>query len=103
MTPKRDEWREKLRSEITYNDETCEITFSGTVISTWNDEANCSYPEDLTWSRTIGSLVTDSFTSGARLAREQTIKEVCEWLKANFHPATQARFYASEIEERFKE
>lgn len=108
MTPKRDEkWEEKLRSEITYNDETCEITFNGDVIGTWNDEANCNYPEDLTWSRTIGSLVTDCSIATAHWARRQAITEVIEALRSedlysnyNARTITACREL---LEERFKE
>lgn len=50
--------------KLTYDDDSCEIKFNGITIGTWNDEAHCDYPEDLTWSRTIGGLVDQAFMAG---------------------------------------
>lgn len=50
--------------KLTYDDDSCEIKFNGITIGTWNDEAHYDYPEDLTWSRTIGGLVDQVFMAG---------------------------------------
>ena len=65
--------KKKPSDNIQHNDENCEITYGDKVIAGWNDEANTQYPEDLTWARTIGDLVSKVFDAGfeAGLAERQ--------------------------------
>jgi hypothetical protein len=59
---------------LKYNDETCEITYNGKVIATWNDDAHCDYPEDLTWARTIGGLADKCFMAGMKEAQAENAR-----------------------------
>lgn len=45
------------------------------------------------------------FRSGARWAREFTVREICEWLKTNFETTDKsaANWYAQKIEQHFKD
>jgi hypothetical protein len=61
----------KSKNVIRYNDKDCTITVNGKVVATWNDEANCDYPEDLIWGRDIGALFTKAFEAGYDLAKEE--------------------------------
>lgn len=65
--------KKKPSDNIQHNDENCEITYGDKVVAGWNDEANTQYPEDLTWARTIGDLVSKAFDAGfeAGLAERQ--------------------------------
>lgn len=61
----RDELIKNLTDNISYADGDGIIYCKSKQIGTWNNEANCDYPEDLTWYRDIGSLYRESFKAGA--------------------------------------
>ena len=74
--------------KLTYDDDSCEIKFNGITIGTWNDEAHYDYPEDLTWSRTIGGLVDQVFMAGVSHGKSE--------LESKLAKAREALFYISE-------
>ncbi len=59
------------RFEVTDLDFMRYIFFDGKCIVTWNDEAHCDYPEDLTWDRDISTLISQI----------ETLKDL-EWKKS---------------------
>jgi hypothetical protein len=54
----------ELVKQIIYVEENGEIMLDGKVIGEWNNEANYDYPEDLTWSRTLGGFHDTAFKAG---------------------------------------
>lgn len=62
--------------KLQYNSGSCEIKADGVVIAGWNDDANSDYPEDLTWSRDIGSLCERIYESAERRGLEKSINEL---------------------------
>ena len=70
--------------KLTYDNDTCEIKYNGVVIGEWNDNANQDYPEDLSWNRDIGRLVSKIFESGfiqGKLENESKLAKAREVLK----------------------
>lgn len=69
--------------KLTYDDDSCEIKFNGITIGTWNDEAHCDYPEDLTWSRTIGGLVDQVFMAGVSHGKSELESKLAKAMEEN--------------------
>ena len=68
--------------KLTYDDDSCEIKFNGITIGTWNDEAHYDYPEDLTWSRTIGGLVDQVFMAGVSHGKSELESKLAKYREA---------------------
>lgn len=45
------------------------VILNGQEVGTWDDEANCDYPEDLTWGRMISELFYEGVAAGKEQAR----------------------------------
>lgn len=68
-------------------------------------EENAVTEEEKDWAIVFKSVTRTSFKSGARWAREFTVREICEWLESysKKHDSESAGFFADKIEQHFKD
>ena len=60
--------------EVEYDGSKSLITLNGEKVTTWNDDANQDYPEDLTWDRDISGLVIASIEAGYNLGQKKKVE-----------------------------
>lgn len=80
---------ERNKMKLQYDKEMCQIKCGDKIVTTWNDEASHDYPEDLTWSRDIGSLVQNSVDFGYELGRQAGYLEAVANLRKHEQTTTQ--------------